>query len=132
MTSGRAPEAKAAKTAPAEAGEWVAPKRREDGTLVFPGAPSFRPSLLPHEVLAKGAFGGAYFRPIESAVTGQKHSGEEKEFAAHFAGIDKALVSSAKPDVKRNNYGVKSGTELQAWEQSNWIRKQDPYGWFQW
>jgi hypothetical protein len=107
-------------------------KRREDRTLIFEDRPDFRPSLLPQEVLAQGAFGGAYFRPIESGVTGLRHAGAEAEFAALFAGIDKALICSPKANVKRNKYGVKSGTELAAWEGSGWIKKQDPYGWFQW
>lgn len=34
---------------------------------------SFRPSLSPKEVLHSGAFGGTYFRDIDSAVTGKRH-----------------------------------------------------------
>ena len=35
-------------------------------------------------------------------------------------------------DKKVNKYGVKCGSTLEAWENSGWIVKQDPYGWFQW
>ena len=71
---------------------WVEPKRRADNTLIFDDFPSFRPSLLPHQVLEKGAFGGSYFRPISSGVTGKKHSNEHEEFAEHFRHIDKSLI----------------------------------------
>jgi hypothetical protein len=63
----------------------------------------------------EGAFGGSYFREIKSAVTGKTHAHEELEFEDHFAGIDKSLVTSSVPDVKRNKYGVKSGTTLEQW-----------------
>jgi hypothetical protein len=41
-------------------------------------------------------------------------------------------VSSSKYDEKVNTYGVKCGGSLEMWEESGWIHKQDPYGWFMW
>lgn len=35
--------------------------------------------MTPKEVLAAGSFGGTYFRPIKSGITGQKYSGVWKE-----------------------------------------------------
>lgn len=47
------------------------PTRNALGQLVFEGAPEFRPNLTPAEVLQMGSFGGTYFRPIKSSVTGE-------------------------------------------------------------
>jgi hypothetical protein len=46
------------------------PERDASGVLVFADAPRFRPNLTPAEILQAGSFGGTYFRPIFSTVTG--------------------------------------------------------------
>lgn len=126
------------------------PKRRSDGTLNFPDYPSFRPNLTPAEVLQQGAFGGTYFREIESnpcrkgndAAGCENGSGskkktlknQHKEFPKHwFKGLDiPKYVTSSTCDKSINKYGVISGTSLDYWERKGWINPQDPYGWFQW
>lgn len=40
----------------------------------------FRPNLTPKEVLQMGSFGGTYFRPIKSSVTGKTYRDVWKEF----------------------------------------------------
>lgn len=46
------------------------PKRNAKGQLVFLDHPELRPNMTPKEVLQAGSFGGTYFRPIKSSVTG--------------------------------------------------------------
>ena len=69
-------------------------------------------------------------------MTGKKYSSNQviKEYPKNwFQGIDiDKMVISSKYDKKVNKYKVKCGSSLENWEQSGWIDKQDPYGWFQW
>lgn len=102
----------------------------------FKDFPDFKPNLTPKQVLKMGSFGGTYFRDIQSSVTGKKHSGKNaiKSFPKDwFKNIDlEKKVLSQKYDKDVNTYKVKCGSSLESWENSNWIVKQDPYGWFQW
>jgi len=102
----------------------------------FKDYPEFTPNLTPKQVFKMGAFGGTYFRPIYSSVTGKKYTSSSaiKEYPkSWFQGINiDKMVISLKYDKKVNKYGVKCGSSLEDWEKSNWIVKQDPYGWFQW
>lgn len=110
------------------------PKRNNKGELIFDDCPDMRPNMTPKEVLQAGSFGGTYFRPIKSGVTGEKYSGVWKELPKDWLeglSISKQVASSAyHTDV--NTYKVKCGGSLEMWESSGWINKQDPYGWFQW
>ena len=47
------------------------PKKNAKGQLIFPDHPELRPNMTPKEVLQAGSFGGTYFRPIKSGVTGK-------------------------------------------------------------
>ena len=49
-------------------------KKNSDGVLLFSDAKEFRPNMTPKEVLQAGSFGGTYFRPIKSSVTGLKYN----------------------------------------------------------
>lgn len=96
----------------------------------------FKPNKTPKQVFKMGAFGGTYFRPIHSSVTGEDYTpkqamrGLPKDW---FKGLDiDTMVASSKYDKKVNKYKVKCGSSLEAWESSGWIDEQDPYGWFQW
>lgn len=102
----------------------------------FSDYPDFKPNLTPSQVFKAGAFGGTYFRPIYSSVTGKNYKAKNviKEYPkSWFSGMDieKELISE-KYDKKVNKYGVKCGSSLEDWESSGWMDKQDPYGWFQW
>ncbi|XP_060070468.1 uncharacterized protein LOC132550424 isoform X1 [Ylistrum balloti] len=112
------------------------PSKNKNGQLEFPDWPEFRPNLTPKEVLQAGSFGGTYFRSIRSGATGKSYSGTEvyKELPCDwFEGLNIAKqVTSASYRTEVNTYKVKCGGSLDMWEESGWIHKQDPYGWFQW
>jgi len=111
------------------------PTQNKKNQLIFPDHPEFKPNLTPKEVLQKGSFGGTYFRPIYSSVTKQKYGKEVwQELPKDWLeGLNiKNQVSSSFYDNSRNKYKVKCGASLEEWENSGWMDKQDPYGWFQW
>lgn len=111
------------------------PTRNKKGELVFEDTPEFRPNMSPKEVLQAGSFGGTYFRPIKSGVTGKKYGSEVwKELPQEWLeGLDtKRQVCSSTYNERVNTYKVKCGGSLEMWEENGWMHKQDPYGWFQW
>jgi len=111
------------------------PTRNKNNVLVFEDFPDFQPNLTPEEVLKLGSFGGTYFRPIYSSVTKQKYGNEvwEELPKEWLEGLRvKTQVASPIYDASKNKYGVKCGASLEEWENSGWMDKQDPYGWFQW
>jgi len=102
----------------------------------FKDYPEFKPNLSPEQILKMGSFGGTYFRSIYSSVTKKHYKSEDviKEYPkSWFKGIDIGeMVTSPKYNKKVNKYKVKCGSDLEDWEKSGWMDKQDPYGWFQW
>ncbi|TRY80976.1 hypothetical protein TCAL_02966 [Tigriopus californicus] len=111
------------------------PQRNARGQLEFEGFPMFRPNRTPAQVLQAGSFGGTYFRPIYSSVTGEKYGASVwQELPDHWlTGLNvKTQVASSIYDAQVNKYKAKCGGSLEMWESSGWIKAQDPYGWFQW
>ena len=110
------------------------PKKNKYGELVFEDHPDFKPNLTPKEVIHLGSFGGTYFRPILSGITGKVYQSVWKEFPDEwFEGIDiQKYVTSVVIQKEVNKYKVKVGGNLDMWESSGWITETDPYGWFQW
>lgn len=47
------------------------PTKNKQGNLVFEDSSLIYPNMTPKEVLQAGSFGGTYFRPIKSSVTGK-------------------------------------------------------------
>lgn len=110
------------------------PKRNPKGELVFTDFPQFRPNLTPREVLQMGSFGGTYFRPITSSVTGESYKDVWKELPKDWLeGLDiKTQIASSTYNKSLNKYKETCGGDLEMWESSGWITRIDPYGWFMW
>merc|ERR1719510_2750540 len=110
------------------------PRKNSEGILIFADAKEFRPNMTPKEILQAGSFGGTYFRPIKSSVTGLKYNKMWNELPQNWLeGMNiKRMVSSTHYDEKVNTYKAKCGGSLEMWEESGWIDKIDPYGWFMW
>jgi hypothetical protein len=102
--------------------------------IVFKDHPEFRPNISPQEMFEAGIFGGTYWRPIHSSVTGRDYRASHKKprFNLWWKGIPEAMLSSSVADKTINKYKVWSGTSLEYWESKGWIEAQDPYGWVQW
>ena len=103
----------------------------------------FKPNLTPRQIFLLGSFGGNYWRPIFSGVLKKNLSNQHLKYKSifnphtnktenFFEGIDDNLLTRDTPDIKLNKYGVHAGTSLEDWEQKDWIKAQDPYGWVQW
>lgn len=112
---------------------------RKKNYIYFEDYPDFRPNLSPREMFKLGSFGGTYWRPIKSQVTGKKHRNAHKKYPKSWwegipdKGPDNVMtLPFNKYDVKKNKYGVKVGTTLEFWEGKGWMRKSHPYGWVQW
>ena len=92
-------------------------------------------TLTPREIFKLGSFGGTYWRPIYSTITGKKYKNQHNKYPkSWWKNIpENWLVSSWNDyDKEINKYKEKVGTTLQFWEDKNWITKYNPYGWIQW
>ena len=104
-------------------------------TLKFKDYPDFKPNLTPSQIFQLGAFGGTYWRPIESKITNKKYKNQHLKFPKEWwKGLeDKHLTTKFKDyDKSINKYNVKVGTTLEFWEDKGWISKYDTYGWVMW
>lgn len=110
------------------------PSVNKFGELCFPDYPEFKPNMTPKEIIQAGSFGGTYFRPIYSTITGTRYADVWQEFPDEW--FENLTISRAVArvtyDDNVNTYAVNCGQSLEAWEQSGWITEVDPYGWFQW
>ena len=112
------------------------PKKNSKGEIVFRDYPNFRPNLTPKEIFQAGSFGGTYWRPIKSKITGKKYENVHHKYPSHWwNGLQEDIHltrSWNKYDKSINTYNVKVGTTLEFWEEKEWITKNNPYGWVQW
>ena len=110
------------------------PQKNSNGVITFKDCKELTPNLSPKEVLQAGSFGGTYFRPIKSSVTGLKYNKQWLELPQDWLeGLNiKNKVACSIYNERVNTYGKKCGGDLDMWESSGWINKQDPYGWFHW
>lgn len=101
--------------------------------VYFSDYPEFRPNLTPLQVIKRGSFGGTYFRPIKSTVIGKNLKNFHKRYRFFDKVSENLLTRSWEDyDVNINKYKAKVGTTLEFWEESGWISKYHPYGWFEW
>lgn len=105
----------------------------------FADHPEFTPNISPLDVLKQGAFGGTYFRPIDSKVTRKKYKNRHlrywsaQELKKHNLDSQTNLCRPFEFYNKSiNKYKIRCGQTLEQWEEKNWISKHDPYGWFEW
>jgi hypothetical protein len=114
------------------------PKRNKYGEYIFSDFPEFRPNLSPKEIFHLGSFGGTYWRPIKSSITGKKYKNMHKNYPNDWwdglitKNTNKLTLSWSNYDKSINNYGVKVGQTLEEWEHNKWITCYHPYGWVHW
>jgi hypothetical protein len=111
------------------------PKKNSSGQIVFEDFPEFRPNLTPREIFKMGSFGGTYWRPIKSKVTGKEYKNKHKKYpASWWKDIPKEWLVTEwnEYDKKINKYNEKVGSTLEDWESKGWIEASHPYGWVQW
>jgi len=105
--------------------------------IFFKEHEDFRPNLTPEQMFKLGIFGGSYFRPIHSDVTGEDYSDQWKEFDWAIKMVEEnpdniKLLASSKAYASLNACKVLAGSSLIDWQKSGWIIEDDPYGWVQW
>ena len=110
-------------------------RKNKHGEFIFKDYPEFTPNLSPRDIFMMGSFGGTYWRPIYSSITGKNYKNKHNEYPkSWWKGIPDNWLTADwdKYDKSINKYGVSVGTTLEFWEEKNWMRKSQPYGWVQW
>ncbi|GAB7344619.1 hypothetical protein MBLNU457_3107t1 [Dothideomycetes sp. NU457] len=112
------------------------PTRDSHGTYHFPSHPLFQPNKSPSEILALGAFGGTYYRPVYSKTL---HTTIRDDY---LSDLPPSWLSTLDPptqllqetyDPEINKYKAKCGQSIEEWEAAGWINYAvDARGWFQW
>lgn len=118
---------------------WVptgpAPTRDDNGTFHFEDFPDFQPNKSPEEIIRQGAFGGAYFRPLQSRRLGILIEDDWRELPESWCrglSVSRYLTSSTY-DPEVNKFKVACGQSIEEWEAAGWIAHEyDIRGWFQW
>lgn len=91
--------------------------------------PDFNPDYTPKQMVDLGIFGGSYF----SGNVGKMQENVPSEF---LQGMGKNIIQNKligeKHDKNKNKYGVSCGSTYSYWKKKGWIKKQDPFGWFNW
>ncbi len=109
------------------------PKRRPDGTLIFPDHLEFTPDLSPREIFEQGAMSGTYWRPLKSLVTGKNLKDWHKKYPfLKDLPNDIMIRPIDQADPKLNRYKVHASLKYEEWVKYGWIKLPDEYGWIQW
>jgi hypothetical protein len=80
--------------------------------------PSFKPDLMPGQMLRLGIFGGKYMTDCMD------------EFPVEW--FDGARLCHERHNPALNCFGVNASLPLSVWRKKGWIHHDDPRGWFQW
>ena len=107
----------------------------KNGVWFFADFPEFTPNLSPKDMFQFGSFGGTYWRPIYSSVTGKHYKNVHLNYPEDWwEGLthDNLTRPWKEYDVSVNKYKKKVGTTLEFWEEKGWITKYNPYGWVHW
>jgi hypothetical protein len=99
--------------------------------MKFKDFPNFNPNVTPKRMFELGVFGGTYFRPIHSSVTGKNYKNVHHRWR-YLMDMDQNKVSSCTCDKNVNYFKEISGSSLDMWESKGWITEYDPYGWVEW
>jgi hypothetical protein len=111
------------------------PKRRSDGTLIFPDYPEFKPNIDPRQIFEGGTLCGGYFRRVYSNVAKRYLETTDYKKYPFLKDLPEKLMTvdiDKKHNHEINKYGVHSSLSLQDWEKFGWIRGDDFRGWIAW
>lgn len=103
--------------------QWHQHRKEKDIALESNSKPkywdaSFGPSYTPMEMLNLGIFEGVYTHAITNIPA---------KYKAH-----PKVVGKNAPDIKLNQFGVKSRQSLRVWEENGWTTDDSPLGWWEW
>ena len=108
-------------------------KTRKNNKTTYKDYPDFTPNLTPEDMFRMGSFGGTYWRPIHSSITGKDYKNQHKLYPKKWwKDIPDTELVSKTYDIHVNKYNVRVGTSLDFWENKGWITKHHPYGWVEW
>jgi len=93
----------------------------------FEDRPDFTPSYSPVEMTEAGVFGGNYFGNKE---VNQNWLDFVPQVFLDECNVDKLTCHKYTKNI--NKFGVDCGMDYQGWISRDWIKEQDPYGWFNW
>ena len=111
---------------PAPGGHLVAGRTLLAAQLYCPLSSLLLPRVPPCSIYFNPTGGKPGIRGKSVAVSHKDHP------ADWFEGLPPKAYRARIYTLGVNKYGVKAGQDQAAWEQSGWIKPQDPRGWFQW